>query len=358
MKHSTYSKVFSSLILCATMLLLIAQTSCVKELYQEEEEKETPPVPPEEKPTDDDFDFSPVDKCRLSINYDLKGQAIPFQVYYENPILDENSNTLNEDLKPNFAGWTDKNGVYSEEFSIPTAIKAVYITTRAIGVPSCVIVNVENNQINFDMSSPKTKAGLRAANTHKINPNMKTLGNWDEKGVPDYLLERANILPGLLNSINATLPSVTGETIYDKNPSYFDGSVPQAIRIKEAAEVNLLFITETATMTNVLGYYHYPTGQKPTSVSELERIIAFPCALFATHTDKEVTGYWGALYCGAQMHLKYWDGKEFKNEFPAGTTIEFFLLPSAFKNKVSFGVEIGDIVEIAGKTKYTDMTLN
>lgn len=361
MKHSIYPKVLSSLVLCATMLLFVAQTSCVKELYQEEEEKETPPVPPEEKPTDDDFEFSPVSKCRLSINYDLKGQAIPFQVYYENPILDENNNTLNEDLMPNFAGWTNENGVYSEEFSIPTAIKTVYITTRAIGVPGCVIVSVENNQINFDMSSPQTKAGLRAANTHTITPNMLTLGNWNEKGVPDYLIERAEILPSLLNSINATLPSVNDKTIYDRHSDYFNGSIPQAIRIKAAAEVNLLFITESANMANTLGYYHYPTGQKPTTISEIERIIAFPCANFSTHTDKNTTSYWGALYCGAQMHLQYWDGKKFNNEFPANTTIEFFLLPSAFKKEVGNNNEKpGDIKENNGwaRTKYTDINLN
>lgn len=362
MKHSIYSKVFSSLILCATMGLLITQTSCVKELYQEEDEKETPPVPPEEKPTDDDFEFSPVDKCRLSINYDLKGQPIPFQVYYENPILDEDNNTLNEDLPPNFAGWTDENGVYSEEFTIPTAIKTVYITTRAIGVPGCVIVNVENNQINFDMSSPKTKAGLRAANTHTITPNMLTLGNWNEKGVPDYLIERAELPASFLNDINATLPSAKDKTIYVTNPEYFNGSVPQAIRIKEKAEVNLLFITESATMANALGYYHYPTGQKPTKISEIERIIAFPCANFSTHADKngsgQVTGYWGALYSGAQTRLQYWDGKEFKNEFPANTTIEFFLLPSSYKKEAGYNVKVGDIQENTDWTKYTDMHFN
>lgn len=359
MKHSTYSQVLSSLILCATMLLLTVQTSCVKELYQGEEEKKNPPVLPEEKPGDDDFEFSPVDKCTLSINYDLKGQAIPFQVYYENPILDETNNTLNEALTPNFSGWTNENGVYSEQFSIPAAIKTVYITTRAIGVPGCVIANVENNQISFDMSSPETKAGLRAANTHTITPNMLTLGNWSDKGVPDYLIQRADIPASLLNDINATLPS--SKNIYQSNPEYFNGSVAQSIRIKAEAEVNLLFITESATMANVLGYYHYPTGQKPMNVSDLKRIIAFPCANFATHPQKDgdkVTGYWGALFCGAQIHLKYWDGKQYQDKFPANTTIEFFLMPSSFKNQSGYKEEPGDIKESSIGTKYTDKNFN
>lgn len=335
MKHSIHSKVLSSLILCATMLLLIAQTSCVKELYHEEDEKENPPVPPEEKPTDDDFEFSPVDKCRLSINYDLKGQPIPFQVYYENPILDEDNNTLNEDLPPNFAGWTDENGVYSEEFTIPTAIKTVYITTRAIGVPGCVIVNVENNQINFDMSSFKTKVGLRAANTHTITPNMLTLGNWNEKGVPDYLIGKADIPKTLLKDINTTLPS--SKNVYETNPQLLDPSKIQVIRITEEAEVNLLFITESATLANVLGYYHYPTGQAPKNVEEIKKIVAFPCANFPTHEIKEnnavvASQYWGALTLGDQIHLKYWNGQQFEDKFPANTTIEFFLMPSSFKD--------------------------
>lgn len=355
MKHSTYSKVLSSLMLCATMLLLIAQTSCVKDLYQEEE-KETPPVPPEEKPADSDFDFSPVDKCRLSINYDLKGQAIPFQVYYENPILDEDNNTLNEALKPNFAGWTNENGVYSEVFSIPTAIKTVYITTRAIGVPGCVSVNVENNQVNLDLSSPKTKAGLREANTRKITPDMYVLGNWDEIGKVDYLLDRADVPASLLNDINATLPS--SKNLYETHPELLDPSKIQAIRIKEEAEVNLLFITESATMANVLGYYHYPTGRKPTAVNQTQRIIAFPCANF----PKKALG-WGSLACGDQIRLKYWDGQQFNDKFPANTTIEFFLMPNSFKTKPGYQELAGDIKESATKefgvlTKYTDTNLN
>ena len=56
-------------------------------------------------------------------------------------------------------------------------------------------------------------------------------------------------------------------------------------------------------MRNVFGYYTYPTGQEPKSVSDIQPIIAFPfISTFNCNIDNA-----DAVFTGDQVQLQYWN---------------------------------------------------
>ena len=95
------------------------------------------------------------------------------------------------------------------------------------------------------------------------------------------------------------------------------------LNITKATTIKLIFIKTTATMRNVFGYYTYPTGQEPKSVSDIQPIIAFPfISTFNCNIDNA-----DAVFTGDQVQLKYWNARtqRFEDEFPAGVSIGWFL---------------------------------
>ena len=73
---------------------------------------------------------------------------------------------------------------------------------------------------------------------------------------------------------------------------------------------------------NVVGYYTYPKNETPEE-NKITKIIAFPNI---TRTDQ------ASIFSRDQVELKYWDGTQFQDEFPAGVAIGFFLQPNGFSN--------------------------
>lgn len=308
-------KTVSPLLIITSFLCIIFISSCVEDVFEGDKE---------ENQKSNDFDFSPIIKSTLKINYDLKGKAIPFQIYLINPMKEfEGGMMMDSSIQPYFAGYTDKNGLYSEEFNPPSSIKAVYLCTQQFGLPSCVKIKVTGTDIVFDMSLPLSKNTASKAGLNPLNGFLH-LGGWDNTyGVPDYLLARTDIPANLMNEIRAMLPEVP-DYLKIKHPELFKENIVTSVNIKEKAKLNLVFMHEGATMGNMLAYYHYPTGHKPATKEEIKNItIAFPNCSFKYEG--------GGLSSGDQILLKYWNGKEFENEFPAGTTIEWVFLTSAFK---------------------------
>lgn len=306
-------------VLCA----FITNTSCVEDVY--EEGKEKPVTPPDEKPKD--FEFSTVTKSTLKINYDFKGTEIPFRLYLTNPMKEvEGALIMDPAVKAYFAGFTDKEGIYTGEFNPPSTTTEVYLCSQQFGVPSCVKIEVTGTDIVFDMSAPLTKS--RAMMTRAgLNPmpgkDLGYLGNWDVFGVPDYLLTRAKIPDNLMADIRSILPEGI-IPLKTTHPELFGAGVVTSVNLTEKAKLNLVFMHEGATMNNMLAYYHYPTGQKPAKKEDIKNItMAFPNCSFKYEG--------GGLSSGDQIQLKYWNGSEYVEEFPAGTSVEWVLLTNAFK---------------------------
>lgn len=299
------------------LFLFGMMTGCVENLYKDDD----PTIDPGQKPGNGDFTFSTTEKSKLNINYDSR-EVIPFQIYLTNPVsIINDSEVWDENLEPYFAGYTDEEGFYSEEYVFPAHIKELYLCTKKPGYPSCVKLALTDNGIQFDMSAPVTKA--RAIETKTINKpsDLRTLGGWDKLGVPDYLLERASIPASLLSNIISYLPE--SKNVRNLHPELFQKGVTTCINLTEKANLNLVFMHEGAAITSLLGYYHYPTGQKPAK-EDIQATVAFPNCSF------KYSG--GGMSSGDQIQLKYWNGSEFEDEFPANTTVEFVLLVGGFNS--------------------------
>lgn len=326
------------------LFLLCMTTGCVENLYNGDD----PEIDPIEKPGNGDFTFSTTKESKLNINYDSR-EIIPFQIYLTNPVsIVNDSEVWDENLEPYFADYTDEDGIYSEEYVFPAHIKEIYLCTKKMGYPSCVKLELTDTGVEFDMSAPVTKA--RAIQTKAVNGplDLNILGGWDAMGVPDYLLERASVPADVLNRISAYLPERYNKNLKDIYPELFDGATT-CIHLKERAKLNLIFLHEGATIKNLLGYYHYPTGKK-TAKEHIQATIAFPNCSFKYDASGKLGG--GGLSNGDQIQLKYWNGSSFEEEFPENTTIEFVLLVNAFDT------DKGDIKKDATRIFYTTPEYN
>lgn len=312
----SYSK-FSLAGIVSGLFLIFMATACVENLYHE---KEDPDPSPEEKPENGDFTFSTTQEYKLNINYDSQ-DSIPFQIYLTNPISIVNESEIwNEDIQPYFADYTDEKGVYSDKYIFPAHVEEIFLCTKKAGYPSCVKLELTSSGIDFDMSAPAT-AATRGITTKAVNKpqDLRTLGGWDALGVPDYLLERATVPAKLLSNIIAYLPE--SKNVRQLHPELFEEGVTTSINLIERANLNLVFMHEGANLTSLLGYYHYPTGHKPAK-EDIQATIAFPNCSFKYSN--------GGLSSGDQIQLKYWNGTDFEDEFPANTTVEFVLLAGSF----------------------------
>lgn len=120
------------------------------------------------------------------------------------------------------------------------------------------------------------------------------------------------------------------------------------IPIVNPTEVSLVFITSSAAWYNTVGYYTYPTNNPPQSASDVKQIIAFP----NTSPIYKTLGA-GALVCGEEIKLKYWneETQEYEDKFPAGVTIGWCLQGMGFKSKLTSETDkdkVGDIIKGMG----------
>ena len=92
------------------------------------------------------------------------------------------------------------------------------------------------------------------------------------------------------------------------------------IPITKDTEVSLVFVNSSAAWYNTVGYYTYPTSEIPT-IENIKRILAFPNA-----SPIYKTAGVGALVCGDEVKLKYWneDTGKFEDKFPKGVTIGWY----------------------------------
>ena len=157
-----------------------------------------------------------------------------------------------------------------------------YISSTTIGVPQILKATYSNKIFTVDGDNPQSYLAAKVSDNNNLvlslgaiqNPSM-TLGSWSNAGVPSYLLAtNATISEGLMNDINASLPEQSKVPV--ASPHFISQGVNSALQIIENAVVQLVFVHEGAGYRNVLGYFHYPTNNPPTSISQVNRIVAFP----------------------------------------------------------------------------------
>lgn len=99
----------------------------------------------------------------------------------------------------------------------------------------------------------------------------------------------------------------------EKHAQLFSGDTQQRIVLTKDADVYVSFVTEAATLGNVLGYYVYNSNNPPGSPEDIDKQLIFP------NVDKSY------LNTGDTRRL---GGEKLK----AGTVIGFFLIVGGYRN--------------------------
>ncbi len=307
-------------LVCVTLYSLVAGllfTGCVKNPY--EGPKELDPA--------ETFDFVTSTDITLSVNYDFpQGYDALFSVYTQYPMTTQDGYTaLNPDLSPVFKAMTVGGSFSGQGLVLPTYVETIYIYCAGVDAPLLLSAPVSGTSISVDARTAQvavSRAGVAQTRADGYDYNgvpagFKTLGNWNINGIPDYLDLPAYSLTGpFLSLVDANLPD--GRV----NVQLLDDRYETNLHIKETAGVELVFVSGKAGYNNSLGYFTYPTGQKPTSPGQItDRTIVFPSL-----TEK------GTLPRGSRVTLKYWNPatEQFEEDFPAGTSIGFFIITNGY----------------------------
>ncbi|MDD3036911.1 LruC domain-containing protein [Bacteroides sp.] len=315
------------------ILCLFSLSGCAeKDLYQA----------PEAKPADTFFGFTTSSNCNVNLSYGFKNYQVVFELYAENPISeDETGNFVKTEEEPVYRGSTDANGVFNQDISIPSYITELYLYSDFLGTISPIKLPIENGKISFDQNTfkqnlQKAKGTLRSVteNGYEYPDYCKVLGDWDNIGCPTYLSPvTTEIDAQLLYNIHSVFIKPGGSAKMENEfPQYIDDNVNIEINIIKPAKIGLVMLTSTASKQNTVGYFTYPTNQKPTNTSNITPVIVYPRISTAVCNSSNTPG---SMYAGDRVELKYWDGTKFVDEFPAGVSIAWFMMDSSFDQKSS-----------------------
>lgn len=318
------------------LFLLLGSTSCLKKGLNESEIKPK-----------SEFDFATVKQLPVDLDLNLKDYAISVELYAENPIRKivdgaYSSNIKDETIKPILRAITEKDGTLNDIVNIPVGTKVLYLYTNYIGLPIITPIVIKNGAVTLALKDQTKSSGTRAAtrNNAIIPEGIKILGTWGGDGIPNYLSFPRNYYPAeALYSLNKAVFYTTSSGFV--GTELLNDNFNTNITITKKTEINISYLGGSASMLNTLCYYHYPANEKPKNNSEVQLIVAFPNSTFPTVTQS-------GLSSGDNIMLKYWNSetKKFEDNFPAGETISFAILPSAFKRNT------GDIVTMGNMQKF------
>ena len=361
-------------------LVSLVTTSCMnKDVFDEGA------APKKEVGPSNSFDFSTLQTINLSVDYSAYETYGPvfFSVYAENPFEgSEEAMQMKEGIKPIFESYTSSDRTYNGTITLPSYAKKLYIVTGNFLVQQTLIeAEVANNRVNavaqnFSQAASRRNRAARRAGaqtssletlyqlSYKVDVNTgdKTdvrvckdwhtpLGSWDsESGRPNYLLnEDPAADPELLFTeeekgelyqtvANALASHQTCAEIYRKQAD---------LTLKEDAEISLTMLGSSTCWNNTLGYFYYTENNVPTSLTDIDIIMAFP----NTQDGTWVRDWWKnpqfngniALDRGDAVLLKYYphiaegDYSDATTVFPKGTKIGLILKTNAWGMQKSNG---------------------
>ena len=288
------------------------------------------PTPEPEKPSVEDyFDFNTMQTIKVNIDYGFNDYLVLFELFDENPTEEPEDGSIikKENIKGLFKASTDKSGRFSGNVTIPARTEKIWLYSDYLGTVSPIELTIKDKSISFNQNDyiashrDRTRA-VTPVNEFKYPDEYKILGDWSESGKPTYLLPKANTPDYILYNIKETYSTVKNKYISIVHPEFLENNFSSDIILSKATKIKLVFVNSGAGYKNVVGYYTYPKNETPEE-NKITKIIALPNI---TRTDQ------ASIFSRDQVELKYWDGTQFQDEFPAGVAIGFFLQPNGFSN--------------------------
>ncbi|NDV80587.1 LruC domain-containing protein [Bacteroides sp. 51] len=325
------------------------------------------PGPGEEDDDNNDqpslLDYSTTQSVKFNLVYDdaPKGYAATFEVYSENPFIEEDFKmssepgaptvkrpTLNTNLTP-ISGGISISGKYNLTKTIPSYVKELYVYSTSMFVPTLMKATIQNGVADF------TRVDLTDEVTRNSSPATRTVADkrpdfcllYEGGGVGETSLNASNDLllpngavgpnhepciavhhdiPGeVLSKINAAFPE---KQKVEKDSPYLSEA---SLYLNKPAQVWISIIHTGAQWENTLGYFYHDgpanelVHENRTGITNKE-IIAIPLAKLKTSDSKL------ALQSGDYVQLKYFNEttQQWENEFPAGLTIGWLLHPKSY----------------------------
>ena len=292
------------------------------------------------KPTKDSyFNFDMNQEVSLNVNFKFpsKEYIILFDIYDEYPLVENADGILvkKEGLEPIFRASTDGTGKYTGKTQILASLEKVWLYSDYPGTVSPVKLEVKDKTISFDQqtyieSINGSKSRAVTPNNYKYPDGWLTLGDWNLRGTPNYILPDRKLPPAdILYNIKKIYVDWSGDiykkTLQQRFPEFFAPGTSSEVTITKPTKIYLTYIFSSAAWQSAVGYFVYPKDQKPTDPTKIQRILAYPCVTGVTDAK-------GGLYGGDRVQLKYWDGNKFLDEFPAGVTIGWWMEGMGFNN--------------------------
>lgn len=231
-------------------------------------------------------------------------------------------------------GITNANGVLDGVYELPAYMTEIVVNTDFIGIVNNVVADIHGNSVSVKLGgrTPELIRTIEAAQTpqraygkgfSRISYRLGTFTSGSNGGLPNYLVTpRDYVSAQFLADINASLPERQPVPTY--HPNYLSSSVERNLNLTELCDVWVSFIHEGAGYQNSLFYFVYNKNHKPTSVTQIDSLIAvFPNASYTgsggsmTSGDKVYIGRWGADTCiGFAIAAYGWTGSTISTTSP------------------------------------------
>jgi len=312
--------------------------------------------------TADTFDYSTTSVKNVNVTlFDAKNnpvQGVVVEVYQNSPF--DELGQLIDSISPLAKILTNASGYGSSVIDIATSTEKVYLVTKfpgyanpdtldvSVGVPTAMIYPAGYGTSSISVSQISTKSAAAVvsdsytpvAYSIKDYNNVWVLGSFSStSGLPAFLATSDVISNTLKSDISASLPE--SRKVPNTHPEFLEDASMSNIKLIDDCEIWVTFVTEGASFLNTLGYFYYPTGSSPSSVSEInKKIIVFPNASFVNSG--------GSLKEGDKVKLKYYNEQTntWTDTFPKGLTVSWFLIADGFKSG-----------KIGGANQYWDFSI-
>lgn len=303
-------------------ILTLSTLSCQKEKLTESDEVTGEKVSP------DGFDYSTTKKVvmnvRLLTRTDQPVKNVLVSVY--NPSNMEVGAELTKVL-------SDENGYVKTTLNLPAYLDTVVVDPAFIGLPRNVSTYISGSSITATIggqngvsgnvvmetssaSSMNIKSG-RFSTSSQNTAYIYNPANFDELGRPTNReeVDRTIDMAALIQHLGNSVPE--GGSVPKLHPEYLNTEAPTNLTITKTSDVWITFVHEGADYLNSLGYYTYPTGQKPTSADAIDTIkVILPNASL-----KGSQGV-GNMLMGDKVKI---------GRFKPGTSVGFVLIQNAYK---------------------------
>ncbi len=320
-------------VLTVGTLFAVAFSSCLSEQFNQQADSS--------KSAAEVFNYETSVKTPLSIvvkdMQDKPVAGVVIDVYYENP-FDESGSVLKDGVDKVVSVFTAKDGAISTNLNVPGHISELYLVTKYPGYANPTVVATSKSGVSLTMhpagygvASLKSQVVAFAPtkvisnnNIFNSEDNIFKLGGYSSTGLPDYRESVRDVLnQDFKDRITTSLPEFQNVPL--KKPEFLQGSARCNLKVIENnTQIWVTFVSEGAAWKNSLGYFYYPTGSAPASISAIQkRILIFPNSSFS--------GAGGSLAEGDKVQLLYCDGNgTWTDRFPAGVTVSWFLISDGF----------------------------